>query len=125
MLLSSVISTSSISSVSLFGDSPCDAEEPFGLVPVTVWGARIGSTGTAGGSCLSGLGWEDGGGVLPACCWFGLRTGEPGPEGDPVTLLDLLALLASCSALVLKADSGLLFLISRDCSSRKGFLGVE
>ena len=55
---------------------------------------------------------------------MGLRSGEPGPDGEPVVLLGLLALLACCSALVLKAELGLLFFISSDSSSRKGFLGV-
>ena len=114
-----------LSLVPLFVVSPCEAVDPFGLAPVTVWGARVGGTGTAGGSCLAGLGGGDGGGMVPAWCGVGLSSGEPGPEGEPVVLLGFLALLACCSSLVLKTDSGLLFLISSDCSSRKGFLGVE
>ena len=92
----------------------------------------------AGGSCLSGLGggevtglipaWKvDGGmtGLVPSWKGVGLSVGEPGPVGMPVVFFCFFAWLASCSSLVLKIESGLLCLISRDCSSLKGFLGVE
>ena len=64
-------------------------------------------------------------GVVPAWKGVGLSIGEPGPGGVPFAFLGFLDLFASCSSLVLKKDSGLLFLISSDCSSREGFLGVE
>ena len=64
-------------------------------------------------------------GVVPAWKGVGLSIGEPGPGGVPVVFFSFLDWLASCSSLVLKRESGLLCLISRDCSSLKGFLGVE
>ena len=58
---------------------------------------------------------EAGGGPLLSCDWDALAG---------FFLFE--AFLASCcSSLVLKRGSGLLFLISRDFSSLKGFLGVE
>ena len=92
----------------------------------------------AGGSCLAGLGCGEGTGLIPAwkvdgeLTWLvsswkgvGLNVGDPGPVGLPVVFFCFFSLFASCSSLVLKSVSGLLFLISSDCSSLKGFLGVE